>query len=310
MLPLLGNSSAPRWYDDDLDRLDEYVAHVAACGATATEVVLHHGPADERTARVHVLEAEWEPVLRRYRDAELHVVCHASLAPEFSLSRWRKHRADLQVRFRQILAPVRALAADQGETVLVLHGAADAAASFAENERATIEFLGWAVEEVHGWNDPVFLAVELRATKPDRPTAAAASRSSALSIVSAVGSPRVGLCWDIAHDRENAGVEPGWELVPPEEFLARVVHIHVHDIGPSGEAHYPLVTGRVRLEEAIAGLLSRGFAVPAVTLELRWRHAERLGHPWDVLRDSYATASGELETLSADHPRSPSRTRR
>jgi hypothetical protein len=51
MLPLLGNSSAHCWYDNVLSRLDEYVAHLAACGATATEVVLHHGPPLGRAPR-------------------------------------------------------------------------------------------------------------------------------------------------------------------------------------------------------------------------------------------------------------------
>ncbi|MBX6341166.1 MAG: hypothetical protein IRY97_01805, partial [Thermomicrobiaceae bacterium] len=85
---LLGNSGAPRWYDLDRARFEVYLDRLREWGATSTEIVLHHGPFDERTARVHVVEPDWGWVIPRYRESGLAVQVHVSLDPRFSTSRW------------------------------------------------------------------------------------------------------------------------------------------------------------------------------------------------------------------------------
>ncbi|MER3487033.1 MAG: hypothetical protein C4345_14710, partial [Chloroflexota bacterium] len=59
MAILLGSAAAPRWWDLDPAQLDAYLARLLSWGATSAELVLHHGPADEQTARVHITQADW-----------------------------------------------------------------------------------------------------------------------------------------------------------------------------------------------------------------------------------------------------------
>ena len=53
---------------------------------------------------------------------------------------------------------------------------------------------------------------------------------------------KIGICWDMGHTRSS--IAQG-KLSPetPEAFLARVVHTHLHDVGPNGDTHWPLVEG-------------------------------------------------------------------
>lgn len=283
---LLGNSGAPRWYQGAAERLDAYLANLQAWGATSTEVVLHHGPADERTARVHVLRDDWLPMIRRYRDAGIAVQFHASLDRRFDTARWLDDPDGLRREYHPILETVRDTATDQGRTVLVVHGASDPHWSPGDNEAATIGLLRYLADEVERDGADIVVGLELGAHKPWRPGAAARSRAGVRSIVDAVGSPRVGICWDLAHDCENASLEAGWTVVPPDDFISRVVHVHLHDLDEQGEAHYPPVLGRVPFPTQLAALATAG-RLSSVTMEVRWRCAERLGDPWDLLGRSY-----------------------
>ncbi|MDI3339076.1 MAG: TIM barrel protein [Sphaerobacter sp.] len=297
MTALLGNSSAPRWYQGDPPRLDAYLERLRAWGATATEVVLHHGPADERTARVHLLAEDWERVLRRYRDAGIAVQVHVSLDPRFATHRWLDDPDALKREYAPLFRVLRDLAAEQGRAVLVLHGAGDPARSYADNRQATVELLAWLAEEAERLPGEVLIALELGAMKPDRPTATARSRDGVLALVRAVDSPRVGICWDLAHDCENAAHEAGWTTVPDADFLARVVHVHAHDLGDDGASHYPPLLGRVPVAEQLAALARTG-RLPSITMEVRWRCAARLGDPWELLGESYRRVGAIVARLS------------
>jgi len=294
---LLGNSGAPRWYQGGPERLTAYLERLRTWGATATEVVLHHGPADERTARVHLLDPDWERVLRCYRDAGIAVQVHVSLDPRFATQRWLDEPEDLAREYEPILGVVRDLAAEQGRAVLVLHGANDPARGYEENRRATIGLLGWLAEAAERMPGEVLVGLELGAVKPDRPAATARSRADVLALVQAVDSPRVGICWDLAHDCENAAHEPGWEPVPGSEFLDRVVHVHVHDLGDDGASHYPPVLGRVPIAEQLGALAARG-PLPSIIMEVRWRCAARLGEPWELLGESYRRVGATVAELT------------
>jgi sugar phosphate isomerase/epimerase len=152
------------------------------------------------------------------------------------------------------------------------------------NERGTSEFARHIAESLARYSEKAKVAVELRAEKRTRPTAAATTRDSVIRIVDQLDDALPGICWDVAHDFENfvmSGSE--WNL-PDPAFLSRVSHLHVHDIGDDGEAHCPLTIGRVPIENAITACNN----VPVI-MEIRWRMAERMGDPWDVLAESYRT---------------------
>ncbi|HET9014788.1 MAG TPA: TIM barrel protein [Thermomicrobiaceae bacterium] len=297
MTVLLGNSGSPRWYMGEPERLERYLDHLRDWGATSTEMVLHHGPSDERTARVHVLRPDWEPMFQRYRDAGMAIQFHVSLDPRFATDRWAEDPDGLRAEYRPLLDAVGEVAADQGRTVLVLHGAGDPRRNREANQTATAGLLRWLADESERLPGDVHAAVELGAAKQHRPTAVGRSRAGVLDLVDDVGSPRVGICWDVAHDRENADREPDWTPVPCERFLRHVAHVHLHDLDDEGEAHYPLVCGRVPYPEQLAALASVD-NLPSVTMEIRWRCAARLGEPWDLLGESYRAAERAMRAAA------------
>ncbi|HVB65649.1 MAG TPA: TIM barrel protein [Nitrolancea sp.] len=298
MTVLLGNSGAPRWYLGPERSFQAYVDLQVEWGATSTEIVLHHGDFDERTARVHVLEPDWRSTIRAYRERGLAVQFHVSLDERFATARWRHERDELRGEYLPLLRLLTEVAEEQQRIALVLHGAADPSATPTENRDATVGLLDWLATEFSVQSLPVYAAIELGAAKSGRESAAARSRRSVSEIVECVGSERVGICWDVAHDIENAPNEDGWTLIPGEQFLRRVVHMHLHDIGDDGLAHYPLLIGKVPFAaqlEALANICP----LPSLTMEIRWYCASRLGDPWTMLGESYAVVAHALRRIAA-----------
>jgi sugar phosphate isomerase/epimerase len=266
----------------DLDTLGQYIEHIRNCGASASEIVLHHGDACDFTRRVHILRHDWETVIYAYRDAGLALTIHGPLTPDFALARIAEDEADLLRLYGPILDAVSEVAADQGGTIFVLHGAAHPDFDIAMNENLTRRSLARFVDHFARSNGDVQLAIELRAAKPTRPTAAATSRASVMRIVEGLEVESAGICWDVAHDMENTLAACDDWTVPGPEFLARVNHLHAHDIADDGEPHCPLVYEQVPVIEAMELLPD-----VSMTLEIRWHMAERIGEPWQMLAESY-----------------------
>jgi sugar phosphate isomerase/epimerase len=283
---MLGNSGAPRWYDCDRSRFPRYLDLIQQAGATGAEIVLHDGDADEFTSRVHVLRQDWSEVIRGYRDRGLVISVHGPLTPEFSPKAWKDQPAETIRRYQPVLGQLAEIASDQGGVTLILHAVADRDASLGGNEIATARFLSAIAEECMAQDDSISIALELRAFRHDRPSAAATSRESVQRVLDMVDAPQVGLCWDIAHDLESHLALGEMWSTPPDSFLERIIHLHVHDLGPEGEPHYPPVVGRVPIERTLPSLRD----IPTI-MEVRWRMAERIGDPWEVLRRSYDVVS-------------------
>ncbi len=298
MFALLGNSGSPRWYAGPDHDFEDYLDHLVEWGATSAEIVLHHGPYDDRTARVHVIDPSWDSTIDAYHQRGIAVQLHVSLDKRFATSRWRVERDDLKTEFEPILVLAESLAEHQDQIALVLHGAADSAASPEENDDSTVGLLDWLATKFELSSLPVNAALELGASKKGRETASARSRASVLEIVRRVAAERVGICWDVAHDCENANIEPDWEVVPSAEFLRQVVHVHLHDLDDHEMAHYPLLIGRVPFERQLAALQAVK-PLPSLTMEIRWLCATRMGEPWSMLELSYEAVTRVLTHLSA-----------
>ncbi len=283
---LLGNSGSPRWYTGDGRTFESYLDHLGACGATSAEVVLHHGPFDERTARVHVIEPDWLETVHAYQRRGIDVQFHVSLDQRFATSRWWYDRDGLKTEYEPIFSLCGTILERQDAARLVIHGSADPGLSLRQNEEVTVGLLDWLGTRLDAISLHIFVGLELGAAKPGRETAAARSRMSVETIVDRVGTPEVGICWDLAHDRENGLHDPAWRTVPEEAFLTKIVHIHLHDLGADGLAHYPLVLGTVPFTEQFEAMQQIA-TVPSVTMEVRWRCAMQLGDPWEMLTRSY-----------------------
>jgi sugar phosphate isomerase/epimerase len=273
----IGNASAPRWYDLDLARLDGYIERIVASGATSTEIVLHHGAADEAVRRVHLLEEQWWPVIERYHSRDLLVHVHAPLHPRFKLSRWRSERDELRAELLPVLRAVAEITERQGEPcVLIVHGA-----SGLDAPAVTAGCLEWIAGEIGGAR----ISIELRDAGRADAIAFDRSRDGLVELVEHAGIESLGICWDIAHDWESASVLPGWAERADPRFLAHVNHVHLHNVREI--AHQPLQFGDVPWRSMLAPLLPdyRG----AITMEIRYRCALALGEPWAVLQESYRT---------------------
>jgi sugar phosphate isomerase/epimerase len=283
----LGSAASPRWFGMSAAGLDEFVPLLASWGATSTELVLHHGPHDERIARVHILESDWRAVGDRFLAEGITCHVHAPLDPRFSLRRWRSDRRSIERGYSPVLQEAARLAERQAAPcVVVVHGAADPGVTDADNRKATAEFLTWAADRCDRDWPGVRLAVELRRSLGGGQPQWDADRTSIVDLVGACDSERVGICWDCGHDWENRDVERDWSPVPPERFLRHIMHVHVHDAGPDGAVHYPLTTGRVPIPSQVDALRRHEYR-GAVTMEIRYRHAAACGDPLDMLRRSY-----------------------
>lgn len=295
MAIFLGSAAAPRWYDLSMARLDVYVEALLRWGATGMELVLHHGPADDRVARVHVLDADWAHVVARYHVAGLHLSTHNSLDARFAVDRWRDDPDGLMLDAGRLLDCAAAIAERQGAPVaFVVHGARPGVGD--DGVEVTLQYLARAAQHVAGTG--VRIALELRRQLDPQRTGADGSRAALMKTVRRLGSPQVGICWDLGHDWENGRDDPAWQPIPEADFLALVNHVHVHDAGPDGPVHFPLTQGRVPFTRQLPALLEHGYA-GAVTMEIRWRYAASLGAPWDLMAASYDIARPLIDAVDS-----------
>ncbi len=148
---------------------------------------------------------------------------------------------------------------------LVVHAAvAREPASRGFLEADTLAFLAWVLEEFPD------LQVALENNHPPAPgeVKVGVEPEEVLALIASINSPRLGACWDMGHDfLRHRGEEPA------PEWLANVVHVHVHDVDENGEDHFPLIFGRVPYEHWLGAwkvLSGRG----NVVLELKGKHLQ------------------------------------
>jgi hypothetical protein len=292
----VGNASAPRWFGERLSELDDYLSRIVAFGATATEFALHHGAADERIGRVHLLEPQWRPAANKAREHGLRLNFHASLAPQFSLRLWTVERFRMQERYRRVIAFAEEWARESGESpVLVVHAANARESPMETNARATLDFLRWGLEESSARGGSLRFAIELRhEQKGDQPRFDV-DRQLLRRFVEQLGEGRVGVCWDIANDLRRFLDQRLRPEAPDAAFLRAVSHVHTHAAGRNGSLHHPF-RSPAQPEVAWLGKLERSGYSGAVTMEIRYRHALEAGDPMMVLGASYATVLAALQS--------------
>jgi sugar phosphate isomerase/epimerase len=188
-------------------------------------------------------------------------------------------RMRIQERFKPVIDYAAAVAAEQGTTTLVAHGAKGTEAR-EPLLRDTEAFLSWIETRAGGLR----LALELRIQDPSV-TKIGDSKRELLAFVSQSRVPRLGICWDIGHDARN-----GAAAAPPG-FIERVTHVHVHDLSPHGEDHHPLLYGKAPYRRALRHLRQIGYEGPVI-LEVSGhfvgRAAKQEGIPaLDILRRSF-----------------------
>jgi sugar phosphate isomerase/epimerase len=295
----LGNASAPRWYREELGNLDAYIERLVEFGATSTELILHHGPSDERNSRVAIQEHDWQPIVDRFLRRGLHCDFHASLAPAFSLRRWQREPRRLQSQYSRLLRFGEHVSDLSGAPVVLVIHAANAREHLPEvNARATANFLAWAVEESNALGGGMRFALELRHDPDAIATRFDVDRSMLRRLVAQFESDRVGICWDVGNDLQQATWVHATPEPPDSGFLAQVIHVHAHGQRPGGNMHYPILSPDEPVARWLGLLPGEGYS-GSVTMEIRYRHAATIGDPLEILGRTYQIVRGRLETTIA-----------
>lgn len=91
----------------------------------------------------------------------------------------------------------------------------------------------------------VSLAVEINREKGK--TDPSTKYENLIEICRKVDHPALGIGWDLGHTYSNVlrGLIP---KDPPQEFVERVIHTHIHDLGRNNQTHWPLSMGTLPLD--------------------------------------------------------------
>jgi len=153
--------------------------------------------------------------------------------------------------------------------------------------RAVRELLHDAEEE----GLPLRLAVELNRAKGGNDPSV--SYRCLLSMHARIAHPHVGFCWDFGHAFSNVR-QGAMTLVPPDAFLRRVIHTHIHDLYADGATHAPLTEGRLPLASVLWVLRCAGYG-GIINLELG---GHRQDSPAGVCAGLFASIARLVDVLT------------
>jgi len=266
-----GPAAAPRWFDNDAERLTAYLDLIQDNGGSAIECVLLPGPVSIEQRRVHVSDELWPHVVHEVRRRDMIVALHWPLLPEYHFAAASNGPAAMANLARAILVSAADLL--QERIVLVVHGDSDDA------ERTRDQCL--AILESESTCDRLEIAVELRSRNNPEDQRWDRSLESMVETLTDWREPRIALCLDIANAWRNTGVVPNLD----QRSLNLLRHVHLHDVRPDGNLHAPLSDSGIDWEPFLWDLRSSGWR-GSVTLEIRYRYASDNGEPWSVLADN------------------------
>jgi sugar phosphate isomerase/epimerase len=263
----LGFSFHPKWVGRG--SIKDFLAPLQEAGLTVLEFTLH-SEGDEWPSMQALAE---ECVAAGYR-------CHfhAPYQGQFNPYRFAgEQREALMALYAPALDLAERLAHEGGfAPALVIHGA-HGVAPLDELAEDTREFLAWILERTQHARP----MLELLPPKPGF-VRLGETHEQVLEMVRRLDDARLGICWDLGHD-----VLQGYKALPPDDFLAGVRHVHIHDINDAQEDHFPLIYGNVPWEADLRALLAAGFA-GAVVMEINGYRASRVPRLYDRLVESFA----------------------
>jgi sugar phosphate isomerase/epimerase len=268
----LGFSFNHEWWDNYV--LAELFPLLRECGVADIEI----NPPPE-----HMSEA----AAQAYQALEAGFRCHfhAPYPEDFPICDYHgagKARAASEEIFRNLLDLALECAVRQGSpSVINLHGASGRVDRYdaIELRRATRDFLRWAVGVVGDY--PVKIALETMgfSTAVYR---VGQFGGEILDIVKEVAGKALGLGLDMGHCARNER-DRGVPYELNDDFIKRVVHVHLHDIDHNGIGHAPLIYGTVGYDGYLQWLARRHYQ-GVVVLELNYDQMKRAGDPLEMLR--------------------------
>jgi hypothetical protein len=182
--------------------------------------------------------------------AQLQASLHPSLVPV-------RDAASLEALYPWLGTLLEKRPSFQERILLTVHSFSGGRGDPAEYRGQTVRVLQWMADSATRQNLPIQFALELNRAKGK--VDPSTTYHGVLDMCGEIGDSRVGICWDWGHAQANAvnGVCP---LDPPLEFLRRVIHTHIHDLGPDGGTHWPLTRGEVPVSRRIDALKSLAYS--------------------------------------------------
>lgn len=235
--PLLGLNMHPKWLEGGPP--EDFLLPLREAGLTVLEFPMR------------LLASDWDEMdalVSACRRLEFDVSFHAPYGGSYNVARFLGAEQESAKRlFDPVIGYAAAIASEDGPTTLVVHGA-EGHSGREELKAATVSFIDWLWERAPQLEP----ALELRARESDA-VKIGDRKVDLLEIIARSGNPQLGICWDLGHDAVN-----GWSECPPG-FVERVSHVHVHDLSPSGEDHFPLLFGNVPYGDALDKLRRSGY---------------------------------------------------
>ena len=149
-----------------------------------------------------------------------------------------------------------AFAEHQQHVMMTLHAYRARSGEVGALEAKTVELVRKVTEDADGRGLPLRIALELNRAKDW--VDPSYTYDGLLRMGREIDHPKVGFCWDVGHATRNV-TEQGLTLEPPQTFLERVIHTHIHDLSSTGQTHWPLTRGVVPLETFIKALMGAGY---------------------------------------------------
>lgn len=240
----------PRWVQSM--GTQQFLAPLKDAGLSALEFALEAGDPDW---------PKFEPLMEEVAELGYAICFHAPFHQGYNPAGFNgSERESIISQYRPMLEIAQRWGMRQGiPTATVLHSARASGPNRESLVKDTVEFVKWVMGEF----DHILLAVENLGPTDNGEFKIGDTREEVLSIVTAAGNPRAGICWDFGHDCLHQRLS-----LPDEEWLQKVVHVHIHDIDAEGIDHHPLVFGNCPYRDWLRALVHRNMT-GAVTLEVK-----------------------------------------
>jgi len=150
----------------------------------------------------------------------------------------------------------------------------------------TVAFMQWVC------TDFPHLKVALENNNPssDNLVKLGIQREDVLALLQLIDRPQAGICWDMGHDALTT--QP---VTAPQEWVQKVIHVHLHDFDKDGQDHYPLIFGNVPYQRWLAQLKLAGLQ-GIVVLELKGERFKNMEYEQIIrsLADSFNAIRREV----------------
>ncbi len=267
--PCLGFNMHPKWLE--YYRAEDFFSLLRESGVNSLEF------------KLDIFAPDWPEIsalIEKCRHLGFRLTFHAPHKGPYNPAGFSGAKRDeLERLYRPAIEYAARFAESHKPNILVLHGAKGAKPR-KELFNDTNDFLAWILDDFSVIQPAIELLV-----KDKNINKIGDNKSELVEITSGLGSPNIGICWDLGHDALNGSKES----LP--NFVNQVKHVHVHDISTTAKDHSPLIFGNVPYAKHLRRLLQMGYK-GAVILEVNGYliaqlAATRKMQPGQLLRVSF-----------------------